>query len=358
MTTRIETPTGTDELTEFVRFHDRVYAGRGAHWPAFVPLELPILAGESPFCERRRVRPFVARENGTVVARGLAVIDERYWQHWNDRIGHVVMFEALPGTRAAVRALMDTACEWLAGEGAIAARAGFGMMDMPFVIDDYGALPPMILRHNPAYYHALLKDAGFESEQGFVDYRIAVTPELVARWESALEGARRAGYRLVPLREIAEADRPGLTADLFNDTFKAHWGITPATAAEQALLFRLFEPMGFLDTCVIAYRGDDPVGQVTVVPEGTATAAVASGRTLADTEKLNWLGIGVREAARGRGVNLAMAAYAYLELVRRGATHVSYTLVLDDNWPSRRTAEKLGAEVCASFLAYRRELKR
>ena len=37
-----------------------------------------------------------------------------------------------------------------------------------------------------------------------------------------------------------------------------------------------------------------------------------------------------------------------------GATHLSYTLVLDDNWPSRRTAEKLGAHVCANYMVYRR----
>jgi len=53
-------------------------------------------------------------------------------------------------------------------------------------------------------------------------------------------------------------------------------------------------------------------------------------------------------------VNLAMAAYSYLELVKTGATHLSYTLVLDDNWPSRRTAEKLGAHVCANYMVYRR----
>jgi len=357
MSIRVETPAGEEELTEFVRFHDRVYEGRGAHWPAFVPLELPILMGDSPFCEDRRLRPFVARDGTDVVARGLAVMDERYRRHWNERIGHVVMFEAMPGTRAAVRALMDAASEWLSSEGAVAARAGFGVMDMPFVIDDYDALPPTILRSNPAYYHALLKDAGFESEQGFVDYKIAVRPELVARWESALAAVRRSGYRIVPLRDVPEGDRAKLSTELFNDTFKAHWGITPMTVGEQALLFMLFEPLGHLDTCVVAYEGDHPVGQVTVVPEGTGMAALAPRRTLADAEKLNWLGIGVREVARGRGVNLAMAAYAYLELVRRGATHVSYTLVLDDNWPSRRTAEKLGAEVCASYLAYRRDLR-
>ena len=69
-------------------------------------------------------------------------------------------------------------------------------------------------------------------------------------------------------------------------------------------------------------------------------------------------GIGVRDSDRGRGVNLAMASYAYLELVRRGARHVSYTMVLDDNWPSRRTGEKLGATVCANYIVYRRNFSR
>ena len=55
-------------------------------------------------------------------------------------------------------------------------------------------------------------------------------------------------------------------------------------------------------------------------------------------------------------MNLAMASYAYLELIKQGAKYLSYTLVLDDNWPSRRTAEKLGAKVCASYVTYRRKL--
>jgi hypothetical protein len=39
-----------------------------------------------------------------------------------------------------------------------------------------------------------------------------------------------------------------------------------------------------------------------------------------------------------------------------GNTHVSYTMVVDDNWSSRRTAEKLGGRVCANYLVYRLRL--
>jgi len=359
MAIKIETPSGDDALTEYVLFKDDVYRDHGAHWTAFVPLELPILQGESPFNHGRRVRPFWARENGKTLARVTAVVDERYQKHWNDpKLGHTLQFEALPGTREAVKRLIDDACEWLASQGAEAARAGFGMNEFPFVVDAYEPLPPPFVKHNPPYYHCLLKDAGYESEQGWVDYKIRVRPELVERWESALEAARRAGYRIVPLAAMGAGERNGLFTRVWNECFAKHWGYSPFVEEEVELLFGGMEATGFLDTSLFAYQGDEPVGVLWVVPDITMTAATAPGRVIREEEKLNLLGIGVRAAARGRGVNLAMSAYAFLELVRRGQTYVSYTLVLDDNWPSRRTGEKLGGEVCANYLVYRRNFRR
>jgi GNAT superfamily N-acetyltransferase len=125
-----------------------------------------------------------------------------------------------------------------------------------------------------------------------------------------------------------------------------------------AILLGLFAPAGALDTSLLAYRDGAPVGFLVVVPEISAFAVTNPGRELRDDEKLNFLGIGVRESARGRGVNLGMAARTYLELAKRGARYLSYTLVVDDNWPSRRTAEKLGAYVCANYVTYRRNFRR
>ena len=353
----VEHPTDRAALTDLVTFHDDVYKARGAYWGAFVPFQLPVLTGESPFAEDRRFHALRVRDGGRTLARVVAVIDERYRRHWRETIGHLVMFEALPGTREAVRLLMDAACEWLAANGATAARAGSGVLEFPFTTDAYEALPPSWLRQNPAYYHALLKDAGFETEQGFVDYKVRVRPELVARWESAVEGVRRSGYEMRPLGDMPPAEQAREFTALWNESFARHWGYTPFSDAEMALLLETFAPVGMLDLSVFAFDREGAAGGVWVVPDTSMFAHVAAGRTLDPSERLNVLGIGVRERARGRGVNMAVAAYAYLELVRRGATHVSYTLVLDDNWPSRRTAEKLGAEVCASYLAYRREFR-
>jgi len=358
MDIKVENPQSVEALTEFVQFYDEVYAYRDARWPATVEFEVPLLTGESPFAQGRKMRPFLARTGSRSLARVVAVVDDRYIQHWQERLGHVTMFEALPDTREATKLLLDAACEWLKEQGMEAARAGWGgLLDVPFVLDDYASLPPRFVRQNPAYYHRLLKDAGFESEKGWVNYLIEVRPELVTRWESALEGTRRAGYEIVPLKDVPAARRVPACTDTFNDSYKVHWGMPPSTPDEWALLFDAYTPAGVLETSVMAYRDGAPVGMTFATSEVTATALLKPGRMVQDAEKLGHFGLGVRESARGRGVNLAMAAYAYLERVRRGVQYLSYTMVVDDNWPSRRTAEKLGACVCANYLTYRRNFR-
>jgi len=322
-----------------------------------VPMVVPMLTGESPYANGREFHPLVARVDGEIVARVLAVVDHHYLGHWKDDVGHLPLFEALPGTRDAVRALMDAACEWLHGKGMVAGRAGFGgVFEFPFAIEDDGTLSPPFVRHNPSYYHALLKDAGFESEKGWVDYKITVTPELVKRYEDSVDAAKSRGFEIVPLGEVAEENRVPHFTDTFNAAFVEHWGFAPMQRAEMAEFFALLGPMGAYDCSVIAYKDDNPVGALFIVPETSMMAATT--REIRPDEKLNVLGIGVLKEARGQGVNMAMASFAYLRLIERGQTHLSYTLVLDDNWPSRRTGEKLGATVCANYMVYRRNFGR
>jgi hypothetical protein len=355
---RVEVPDGTEALSDFILFHERVYAYRSARWPAIPQLQLPLLTGAGPYAHGRRLRPFLVRDGGEIVARAVAVIDQHYIDHWREPLGHIIMFEAMPGAYRAVHELMDAACEWLQQGGTQAARAGYGLFEYPFVLDDYESLPPSVARHNPAYYHALLKDAGFETEKGWVDYKIEVRPELLDRYHGALEAARRAGFAIIPLAHVADGRRLSEFTATWNDAFSRHWGVTPFAEDEMAQMFGFFAAAGGFDTSVLAYRGDEPIGALMVMAESSVDAALKPGRMLADSEKLNFLGIGVRQSARGRGVSLAMASYAYLELIRRGAKYLSYTLVLDDNWSSRRTAEKLGGRVCANYVVYRRNFTR
>ncbi len=342
---------------EFCLFADQVNAQRPAYWPAIPDMQLPLLKGEGPVAVGRVALPLVARSEGRIVARAAAIIDERYIDHWDEPLGHIVMFEALPGSTEAVRAMLNEACSWLKGHGLEAVRTGMGPSpDMPYLLDSYDLLPPISTRQNPPYYHSLLKEARFEAEKGWVDYKIEVTAERIQLWEHMLQAAETAGFSVRTFSELDDNKRIPQFASVWEEAFARHWGISPQSEEEWEGLFGFIGPMGGYDTSVIAYRGDEPVGAVLGIPDLSMMATRASGRELRPDEHLNMLGIGVREVARGRGVNLAIAARSYLELVKRGNTHVSYTMVLDDNWPSRRTAEKLGGRVCANHLVYRRVL--
>jgi hypothetical protein len=68
------------------------------------------------------------------------------------------------------------------------------------------------------------------------------------------------------------------------------------------------------------------------------------------------LSISVMERARGTGLNLAMAARVYLEMMARGYRSASDTTVVDTNQRSRRTAEKPGGRSRRNFVVYPREL--
>jgi Acetyltransferase (GNAT) family len=349
-----------DELTEFWLFANEVYAQRPAHWVTTPGDLVPLLKGQGPTAAGRSTLPLVARSNGRIVARAAALVDEHYIGRWNEPLGHVVLFEALPGSADAVRALMDEACGWLRAQGLEAARTGFGGngVDWPFTIDAYDLLPSPAMRQNPPYYHSLLAEARFDVERRLVDYKIEVTPELVERWEQMLRAAEASGFRV---RSFSEADKLRRVEDFWSvweTAFSRHWGCPASSLAEWEHGFAQWEPVGAHETSVVAYRGDEPVGVTLCFPFASSQVRLVGDRQLLAEEHLNWFGIAVLESARGTGLNLAIAARTYLELVNRGAPYVNYGHVLDDNWPSRRTGEKLGGRVGANYLVYRRDLLR
>ena len=357
---RVEVPADSAAVEEFVRFHDRVYAGPGR-------LLAGIRAPRGPLRQRhrsdrrvRRCRPFVARDgSGAIVARVLAVLDTALHPALERALGHWSSSRRCPTRATPCARLMDRACEWLATQGAEAARCGMGPLDMPFVIDAYDTLPPSILRFNPPYYHALLKDAGFETEQGYVDYRIAVRPELVARWEAAVTAAERRGVELVPLRAVPAERRAALLASLFNETFAAALGLRRRSQRRSSNLpgpVRGDRRPRHVDDRLprrrAPGRGDGGAGQQRLRQGGARPrpARRASGST------------GSASACVRRRVG---AAWIWRSPRPRfssscdGAPRTSATRWCSiDNWPSRRTAERLGAEVCANYVAYRRNLRR
>lgn len=357
----VEVISAEDEsaLREFVSFRKQVYRHSGLSLPPSASEPLSFFRHETPYSEGRRFQLMLSRDGHRVVARAVAVHDQRYNQHWGERLGHLVMFEALPSSHEASRLLVDKACEWFRDQGLLAVRAGFGPFEPGFIIDDYATFLLRMTRHNPPYYHSLLKYAGFDTEKGAGEYIIKVSEELVARYRGYLQSAQRTGYDIIPLRGMPASQRVTNFTSTWNEAYKSHWGLAPLTESEFATLFDQPGDTTTLDLSAIAYRDGHAVGVGLVRKEGSVRSSAKWRlriRQQNELERLNSFAVGVSPSDRGRGVSLALASHAYLQLVSRGAKYLSYGLVVDDNRPSRRVAEKLGSYACVNYLTYRKTL--
>jgi hypothetical protein len=386
----IERLASREEFEEFARFPFTVYRERQAWWPPDIRREVELLEGRSALSSYLEIMPFCARHGGTMVARVSAIVNRRYNQQWQEKLGHLIHFEALADEDDAVAAMLDAAADWLRGQGMEAARSGFAaFLDYPYAIDNYGDLPSFLMRANPAYYHRYLKNAGFETEKGQVDYSAELVPESLARYRAVVDDAARSGVRVLSWREFGFVSAADAWTDVINAAFARHWGWNAVTRAEMRPMLLGLWPTPVAELSMIAVVDGDSVGAVFSVPDVSAQlVAVRRGTKAGGGRGFFGLGrnphgsnaappaqrsvagrlyreprgalinIGVLEKARRRGVARAAAARSFLEMARLGMRQAGYTLVLDDNWPSRCTAESLGARVTSNFVSYRREFYR
>jgi hypothetical protein len=358
-----------DEFQRYVAFAAEVYRDT----PAWVPPDqhhlVQQLDGQGMGAGRTRIQPFWVEDvGGRILATATAVIHESSNAHWQEAVGHVLFFEALAGQEAASHRVLDAACGWLQQQGCAAARFGFLYgWQLPFTIDAYDEVPTIFHTVNPPYYHRYVKDAGFATESGQVEYIIHFTPDLASRYERLVADSVAGGAVMRPWRLAEASSEARLFTDVYNATFGSHWGAPPFSAEDSEGLITGMRDLLVDDFTVFAEVNGATMGAVLGLPDlnqafhrlktapGTADAeAFAAALGAIDHGAL--LVIGVLEGARGTGLNLAMAARVFLAMMARGYRSASYTTVLDANRPSRRTAEKLGGRIRRNFVVYRREL--
>src|SRR5262245_32977345 len=98
-----------EEFQRSANFAYEVYR-QNTYW---VPTDnhhlISIMSGEAPTSSHTNVQAFWVGERDKILATLTAVVDEMYNRHWNERTGHLLFFEALPGYSEGVQALFETA---------------------------------------------------------------------------------------------------------------------------------------------------------------------------------------------------------------------------------------------------------
>ncbi|MBI1895426.1 MAG: GNAT family N-acetyltransferase [Acidobacteria bacterium] len=344
---------GRPEAQAYLDFAREIYDGNACWVEAPREEMLAVLCREIPQSVHCRIQPFWAERGGRIQATVTAVRDDAFNRHWGEEAGHLLFFEARTGADAEARILLDAACDWLRNEGCRYARLSFLYgWQLPLTIDCYDEPPTLFHTYNPPGYHRMIKDSRFYTEKGMVEYRVTFDEGLARQYREAVDRAGAAGVRLRSWDFLRLREEAGRFLENYRDTFSNHWGAPQFTLEEVAGLFAESKDHMNPEFNVFAEADGELVGVVWSLPD---LNQLMCGR---EVDHGMLLSIGVSERMRGKGVNVAMGAKSYLAMIDAGYKSASYTLVLDDNWPSRRTAEKLGCRVARNYVVYRRELVR
>jgi hypothetical protein len=366
---RVRSLSSPEELQRYVDFSQEVYRDISQWVPSDSHHLVALLSGDGGFGPETKIQPFLIEDGDKVLATITAVTSDTYNRRWNERLGHLVFFEALPDQAEAVEILMQAALAWCRSHDCQAVRMSLlPGMQLALTIDAYEEVPTVFHSYNPPYYHSYIKNAGFRTECGVVQYQVRFTPDLAERYREMVERAETSG---ISLRlwdfDRMEAENETFTA-LFNESFANHFGFMPLPAAVMSGLTVGLKDFLIPDFTLFADTDGETVGFVYSLPDLNQAFHPMKGKAIEENldefQRLLQtidhgvlLIIGVKQNQRGRGVNLALAARSYLAMIERGYKTGSYTVVMDDNWPSRRTAEKLGARVTRNFNVYWKELK-
>lgn len=357
------------EFERYVDFGNEVYRNNQYWVPPDKHHLTQLLAGQAGFGPRSQIQAFWVEEGDEVKATVTAFTDEAYDRHWNERVGHLLFFEALPDEDLAVDSL-NGACDWLRTRGCEAARLSFlPGLQLPLTIDAYGVVPTIFHTFNPSYYHSYIKNSRFTTEVGVVQYQIQFTPELTERYKAIVKEATDNGVSVRTWDFDRLEDETEIFDALCNETFSAHFGFMPLPIAVMRGFTAGLKEFLVADIMSFAEVDGKAVGFVYSVPDLNQALHPMKGKVLEENfdelqKRLEAIDhgvlliIGVKRDYRGRGINLALAAKSYLGMIDRGYKTGSYTVVIDTNWPSRRTAEKLGGRVTRNFNVYRKELNR
>jgi len=228
----VEGLTRDDQYDRLATFFQEVYTGN-PHWRAGDPAHTKaMISNQTPFAGHSTAQAFWVRDSDSILAAATALFDEGFNRHWKQDAGHIHFFEALPGAGEEAQTVLDAACQWLGERGCAFARLGFlYAWQIGLTIDAYEEPPTAFHTYNPPYYHGFVKNAGFQTERGLVEYRVRFSPDLANRYRDMIQSVK---VRLRPMDPSRVWEDTETFCNLYNESFAGHWGAPQFTTEEAA----------------------------------------------------------------------------------------------------------------------------
>ena len=328
--------------------------------------------GSHPFYNDAECQAFLARRNGRVVGRVLAIVNHAHNRYHNETRGFFGFFECVDDAQVS-GVLFDAAAEWLRGKGMTDIRGPVAPSlnyECGLLVDGFDTPPTFLIAYNHRYYADLVTDWGFEKSQDVFCYDASIEDldDLDPKLEFVInEATKRFNVKCRPIsRNHFEQDVKSFLK-IYNQSLQRTWGYVPMSDEELVHQAKQLKYLIVPKLTSIAEIDGEPVGagfglldynQVlknmngNLFPFGWLKLLLGKNKI----DRLRLVSTNVLPEYQKWGLGLVTLARILPDAIDFGIQTGEFSWVLESNSLSRGTIERGGARKTKTQRIYDRKL--
>ncbi len=336
------------ELTDFMEFPLKLYHDSPYYVPDILVSQVADMdRAKNPafaFCD---AKCFLARRDGEIVGRICAIINTRANEKFGKKYMNFTHVDFIDDAEV-VDALFDAVEQWARSLGCTAVHGPLGFSDMDregMLIEGFDRKSLFYTYYNHPYYLEHMTRLGYEKQVDWVELRIEIPQERDERMAKLAEFIKKRKH--LHLENLGDKPISELMRDVFtlyNDTYKALFGVVPMTDAQMEKYTSEFRPMVDKRTTSFVYN---EAGEL--VAFGIACPALDDamrkirGRTLpfgwvellralkGKNDTIDMLLIAVHPTMQGSGVNAMVLDDVHQKAIKAGFRYAETGPMLELN---------------------------
>jgi GNAT superfamily N-acetyltransferase len=360
----------------FVRYLWDVYRADPLWVPPLVMDRLKLIdEAKNPFYQHANAKWFLAEENGKIVGRIGALINDAYNDLHQEKTGWFGFFECKHSQEVA-NALFAKSEEWLRGQGMTqllgpanpSSNDEFGLL-----VDGFDRPPVMLMTYNPPYYAELIERAGYVKAKDLYAYLISQKTSRTPKLERVVKAMQERSKITIRAFDTKQFDREiGLIKKLYNSAWQKNWGFVPFTDAEIDFMAKDLKQIYDPDVVLFAEKDGETVGFSLSLPDinqaftagrrapkgvmnlPIGVFSLLSKKKAIDTVRI--LVLGVLPELRGRGIDAMLYWETMERALKKGYMFGEASWVLEDNEPMNRAAALMQGERYKTYRIYGKQL--
>lgn len=360
------------DLKEFIKLPWQIYKG-DPYWvpPLIMDMKKMFNKTRNPFFEHSEAELFLARQDGQVVGRIAAILNNNHNAAHNEKIGFFGFFEC-KDDHSVSNELLNVAAEWAKSHGLTSLRGptNFSINDScGFLTEGFDSSPVIMMTYNPKYYLDMMAAGGFTKVKDLNAYYFNDRMPIPERFGSIAKRTlkdKTINFRTMNMKNFRQEVET--VKNIFNEAWQANWGFVPMTDSEIEHLAKELKPVIDPDIVYFAEVNGESAGFSLSLPDYNQILKGLNGRLLPfgifklllnrrKITRIRVITLGViQKFQKKRGLAPTFYYETYHRGKKKGYSIAEFSWILEDNVLMNRALEGLGAKLYKKYSIYEKSL--